>query len=264
MEYICTLILLFFFYSFMGWIIEIIDILIETKKLVNRGFLIGPVVPIYGVGGLIILLFLTKYKGDPIVLYFMSVIIAAVLEYTTSYVMEKVFKNRWWDYSHYKFNINGRICLEILALFGVLALAGVYIINPFVLKAISLLSTKLLYILAISSTIILIVDMIVSFNIIITLKNVSNSVRADSTEIITKKVRKILFGKSVFRRLFESFPNMKIFNKASILKDKLRRDKAKVKQEKIKLKKEKIREKEEERLRKKGKIKKVEKKKKNN
>ena len=261
MEYICTLILLFFFYSFIGWIIEIIDIFIETKKLVNRGFLIGPVVPIYGIGGLIILLFLTKYKGDPIVLYFMSVIIAAVLEYTTSYVMEKIFKNRWWDYSHYKFNINGRICLEILALFGILALVGVYIINPFVLNAISLLSTKLLYILAISLTIILLVDIIVSFNIIITLKNVSNSVRGDSTEIITKKVRKILFSKSVFRRLFESFPNMKIFNKASILKDKIKRDKIKAKEEKVKIKKKKLRE--TERQRQTGKIKKVEKKKKN-
>lgn len=250
MECLCTLLLVFFFYGFMGWLIEVICKLVELRRFVNRGFLTGPILPIYGVGGVLILVFLSKYKTDPVVLYFMSIIIAAILEYFTSYIMEKIFKNRWWDYSNWKFNINGRVCLETMIPFGFLALVMVYKVNPFVINMISLLNYKTMIIVTLILSVLTIIDIIVSFNIIITLKNVSNSVRNDSTEVITKKVRKILFSKPIYKRLFESFPNMQIFNKAAIIKTKLKREKARLKEEK-------------KRLKYKGKIKKVQKQKKN-
>ena len=98
----------------MGWCIEVIDTLITTKKFVNRGFLIGPYCPIYGVGAIIMIVSLNRFIDVPIMLFVMSMVIFALLEYYTSYFMEKLFRARWWDYSTKKFNINGRICLETM------------------------------------------------------------------------------------------------------------------------------------------------------
>ena len=125
-----SLIALFLIYSFIGWIVEVSAFLIQDHKFVNRGFLIGPVVPIYGTGGILITILLTKYQSDPIVLFCMAVIVCSILEYLTSYVMEKIFKTRWWDYSNKKFNINGRICLEGLILFGLGGFGFTYIFAP--------------------------------------------------------------------------------------------------------------------------------------
>lgn len=234
MEYVFKLILMFFIYSFGGWIVEVIYTkLFETHKFVNRGFLTGPICPIYGFGAIFVFLFLSKYMESPIVLYFMSIVIASILEYTTSYIMEKVFKNRWWDYSQYKYNINGRICLETMIPFGFLALFMMYILNPFILNCISSIPYSVVKYTSITLSIITIIDIILSFNIIITLKNISSNIRCDSTEAITKKVKEILFSKTIFhRRLIQSFPDMKVFNKRIILKNKLDSDKEKLKQEK--------------------------------
>lgn len=238
MDYIYQLILMFFIYSFGGWIVEVIFTRIfETHKFVNRGFLTGPICPIYGFGAIFVVIFLTKYMSSPIVLYFMSIVIASILEYTTSYIMEKVFKNRWWDYSQYKYNINGRICLETMIPFGFLALFMMYILNPFILSTLDTMPDNVIKYSAITLSILTIIDIILSFNIIITLKNISSNIRCDSTEAITKKVKEILFSKTIFhRRLIESFPDMKVFNKRIILKNKINKDKEKLKQEKKKTK----------------------------
>lgn len=238
MDYIYQLILMFFIYSFGGWIVEVIFTRIfETHKFVNRGFLTGPICPIYGFGAIFVVIFLTKYMSSPIVLYFMSIVIASILEYTTSYIMEKVFKNRWWDYSQYKYNINGRICLETMIPFGFLALFMMYILNPFILSTLDTMPDNVIKYSAITLSILTIIDIILSFNIIITLKNISSNIRCDSTEAITKKVKEILFSKTIFhRRLIESFPDMKVFNKRIILKNKINKDKEKLKLEKKKAK----------------------------
>ena len=92
LEKICLLFLLFMTYSFIGWLMEVICKLIETKKIINRGFLIGPYCPIYGWGCLLITMLLNKYVDDPLVLFVMAIIICSILEYVTSYLMEKLFK----------------------------------------------------------------------------------------------------------------------------------------------------------------------------
>ena len=101
-----TLFLLFMLYSIMGWLLEVTCKLIEKHKFINRGFLIGPYCPIYGHGAILMILLLIKYQSDPLLLFTMSIVICSILEYFTSYIMEKVFKARWWDYSRRKFNIN--------------------------------------------------------------------------------------------------------------------------------------------------------------
>ena len=109
---------------------EVICKLIQEKRFINRGFLIGPYCPIYGWGALAITILLKKYLDDPIALFFMSVIICSVIEYLTSYILEKKYHARWWDYSNKKYNINGRICLETLIPFGLLGMIISYFTNP--------------------------------------------------------------------------------------------------------------------------------------
>ena len=128
------LFLLFLMYSFTGWAIEVIGKLIEKGKFVNRGFLVGPYCPIYGVGCLSMILLLNRYINDPFTLFIMSILLFSFLEYFTSYFMEKIFKIRWWDYSRRKFNINGRICLETMIPFGLGGMLIMYIVNPFFFK----------------------------------------------------------------------------------------------------------------------------------
>jgi len=228
-----TLFLLFIIYSFLGWLMEEVLVSIKEKKIVDRGFLIGPICPIYGSGALLITIILENYHNDIIVLFILSTVLGAILEYFTSYIMEKIFKNRWWDYSDMKFNINGRVCLEFAIPFGVGGIVMFYGTNPIILSVLQMCSTQVLMFICIFLSIIFLVDLIFSFNVIITLKNISSSIRCDSTEAITKKVKEVLKSKDfLHRRLLNSFPNMQISNRLSILKDRLTKDKELLKEEK--------------------------------
>lgn len=200
---------LFFIYSFLGWVIESIGDTIKKKKFVNRGFLIGPYCPIYGVGVLLITILLAKYKNDIWIIFFMSVLICGTLEYLTSYVMEKLFRARWWDYSKNKFNINGRICLETLIPFGVAGTFIIIIANPFFLKYINMIPDLVMHILSLVFVIGYITDMIVSFKIILNLKEMSKEFK-DNTVEISEKVKKIIKSKyRLYRRLVNAFPRIK-------------------------------------------------------
>lgn len=207
MEYsIGMLFLLFIIYSFLGWCMEMVVCYFATRKWVNRGFLIGPICPIYGWGCLLIILLLKRYLDDPLVLFVMSMVLCSLLEYYTSYLMEKLFKARWWDYSHKKYNINGRICLDNILAFGILGLLMMYFINPFVVKMLGFVSTKVLNIVAIIIFVIFLVDNIVSLKVISGFKKVAKSIHKDSTEEITKKVREILSSQGkLYRRLVSAF-----------------------------------------------------------
>ena len=125
---------IFIIYSILGWFMEVIIVSTKKRKLTNRGFLIGPWCPIYGFGALFITVLLKKYYEDPLVLFIMSFLLGSILEYVTSYIMEKIFHARWWDYSDHKFNVNGRISLITSLGFGFLGLILVYVFNPFFLK----------------------------------------------------------------------------------------------------------------------------------
>lgn len=203
-------IILFILYSICGWIVEVIDKLILDKKFVNRGFLIGPYCPIYGCGCLAFVFLLNRYLDDPLALFVMAVLICGILEYITSYLMEKIFKTRWWDYSEYPFNINGRICLGTLILFGIGGLAVSYLLHPFFINILLLIPTFTLKIISIILSVIFIVDNIVSFKIIYNFRTVANNVRKDNTEEITTKVKEELMKKSgLIKRLVKAFPNFK-------------------------------------------------------
>ena len=206
--------ILFMFYSFIGWIMEIVFTWFKDKSLVNRGFLMGPYCPIYGSGCILIILLLNKYINDPFALFVMSLVICSILEYMSSYIMEKLFKARWWDYSDRKFNINGRICLETLIPFGLLGCLLMYVINPFVSNILSLIPSKGLDVIAIILFIIFAIDIITSYSIITKIHLSSRQIIMDNTEEITSKVRKYIYNHSKFgKRLIKSFPSIKILDK---------------------------------------------------
>ena len=209
---------LFFIYSFAGWLMETVRISIKEKKFVDRGFLIGPYCPIYGTGVLLITILLRKYSDDVWAMFFMSILICGILEYLTSYFMEKIFHARWWDYSRYKFNINGRICLRTMIPFGLLGLFIMYVSNPFFFSIIEKIPGNILNIICIVLMLIFLVDNIISFKIISNVNITSKKIKDNTEEIngeiaeeITEKVKAILEKKSALhRRLVHAFPEMKM------------------------------------------------------
>ena len=136
---------LFFIYSFLGWVCECIYCSIAQRKIINRGFLAGPYCPIYGFGAVFVLVLLQPFMDNPLIVFLLGVLITSTLEYITSVVMEKIFHTRWWDYSHYKYNINGRVCLLNSFLFGVMSLFVVYIVHPPILHAVQRISPFILW-----------------------------------------------------------------------------------------------------------------------
>ncbi len=199
--------ILFMIYSFIGWCMEVLTVLIPKKKFVNRGFLIGPYCPIYGYGCLLIIILLKNNLDDPLALFLKAIVICSLLEYFTSFFMEKLFNARWWDYSNKKFNINGRICLETMLPFGILACLVMYVLNPFFESKINLLPDLAVLIIAGILFVIYLVDNIVSFKIISGFSKTVKKVAKDSTEEITNKVRNVLKQKNILtKRLTEAFP----------------------------------------------------------
>lgn len=189
---------------------------IEAKKFINRGFMIGPYCPIYGWGAIAITILLHRYIDDWIVLFLMSIITCGILEYATSYVMEKLFHARWWDYSRRKYNINGRICLETLIPFGILGLIIMYVTNPFILNNLAKVPESTLNIIAIVLFIIFSVDGAISLKIVSNVRTTSTKLSKenlngtmDNTEEMTAKVKEILLSKSALnRRLIHAYPNL--------------------------------------------------------
>lgn len=123
--------LLLMVYSLLGWCGEMIYCSVGQRKLCEkRGFLNGPICPIYGHGALVVLLCLDGGCENPLLTFLLGAILTSLVEYVTSYAMEKLFHMRWWDYSHYKFHINGRVCLLNSTLFGLASVFLCHFIDP--------------------------------------------------------------------------------------------------------------------------------------
>ena len=125
-----SIVLLFFTYSMVGWVWEVFYNLFDTGFLSNRGTLNGPWLPIYGCGGLLIIMILKPLRKHPVLMFLGAVILCGGLEYFTSWMLEQLFHSKWWDYTGMFMNLNGRICLEGLIIFGVAGLMFTYIFSP--------------------------------------------------------------------------------------------------------------------------------------
>ena len=200
--------ILFFIYSFLGWLMEVILSFYNEHKFVNRGFLLGPCCPIYGFGSLLLYFLLKSYTNNFIVLFILTMFICSLLEYTTSYIMEKIFKLRWWDYTNMKYNLNGRICLETMTPFSLLGALTIKYVTPNLIKIINSFSSKIILIISIILITIFIVDIIISLTIVFKLKLVAKD-KKDSTIDIKKAISKFIKNDLyVYERILKAFPNL--------------------------------------------------------
>ncbi len=217
---ISYLILLFFLYSFAGYICEIISSSIVQKKLVNRGFLCGPYCPIYGVGSLFILFLLLRFENDPVIVFVLGALITTCLEYFTSFVLEKIFHNKWWDYSYMKLHIHGRVCLQNTLLFGFGALVIIYVAQPFIHNLLTKMSPLAMHIVAFSLLFIFLIDWVYSVIIAYNLRNriiICEELKKEKLAKLPGMLEKLIKEKaSKFKaypkRLLDAFPYLKNAN----------------------------------------------------
>ena len=122
---------MFFFYSAGGWLLESIYCSIGEKRIINRGFLTGPLCPIYGTAALVMtILIYNPFKDRPFIIFLLGIVLCDIVEYITSYIMEKLFSARWWDYTYEFLNIGGRICLKHTLYWGIISVAFVRVLHP--------------------------------------------------------------------------------------------------------------------------------------
>ena len=152
------LVIYFLVYSFLGYVSEVIYCSIPQRRFVNRGFLYGPWLPIYGFGGLLVVIFLDPLAHYPIAVFACAFILTSMLEYFTSWLLEKLFSVKLWDYSRMKVNINGRVCLLNSTLFGIMGLVAEYIVQPFMSRLAHSIPSSFIHPLAMSIAMLLSVD----------------------------------------------------------------------------------------------------------
>ena len=152
------LVIYFLVYSFLGYVSEVIYCSIPQRRFVNRGFLYGPWLPISGFGGLLVVIFLDPLAHYPIAVFACAFILTSMLEYFTSWLLEKLFSVKLWDYSRMKVNINGRVCLLNSTLFGIMGLVAEYIVQPFMSRLAHSIPSSFIHPLAMSIAMLLSVD----------------------------------------------------------------------------------------------------------
>jgi uncharacterized membrane protein len=217
----------FIVYAFLGWCLEVAYAAVNSGKFVNRGFLNGPVCPIYGFGVVLVIVCLTPLAENLPALFIGSVLLTSLLEYLTGLILEKVFANKWWDYSACPFNLKGYICLKFSLAWGIACLFVLKIIHPFIYKAIDLIPLLLGHLLIISLSLIFIIDFvttaasILKFNkrlsqieeISLSLRQHSDVLGSNISEdvlVLKAKYEELVTKKHyIHSRLLEAFPNMK-------------------------------------------------------
>ena len=201
--------IIFMIYSFCGWIAEVIVSIVMHHKFINRGFLLGPICPIYGVGAVAFSL-LFSWLDNPWLIFLTGFICGAILEYFTSFILEKLFHVRWWDYSKFYFNLNGRICLHCLLCFALVALIVHYFTTPWLYNLLEGLYSPILITIASGLATWLVIDIIISlwlmFGVRVTAGMVNHG--EDDTEMISRRMHEALMNKGkLHRRMAKAFPN---------------------------------------------------------
>lgn len=206
-------IFIFFIFSVIGWLIEVSLKSIQFHRFINRGFLLGPYCPIYGLGALLIVMsneWLGKYDSSNAIIFLSSLLICGIVEYFVSYFLEKFYHARWWDYTNRPMNLHGRIWIGNLILFGIGGLAIVNIFNPLFLSIFYRMDLKYREITAIIIAILMFSDYIVSYFVMKLIKvNVEKS-KADNTEDIKQEIKLLASDKNIlYERFVNAYPDVK-------------------------------------------------------
>ncbi len=187
---ISNLLSYFLIYSFCGWALETITKTVAQKKFVNSGFLFGPICPIYGIAAVVMLKLLNTFKGNYLLTFVMSFIIFTLWEYFVGWLLEKIFHTKYWDYSYYKLNLHGRICLINSLTWGFLGIAFIEIIHPIVEYLLQLIPVAIVNKLVIIISILIIIDCIIT---IIKINNINISMKKleEISKIIKEKIAEL-------------------------------------------------------------------------
>ena len=211
--YLAYYFLIFFIFSMFGYLCEVISVSIIDKRInLNRGYFIGPYLPIFGFGSLLIILLLKDYNYDYIVLFILGMFLCVTLEYVTSYLLEKIFGLRWWDYSDKTININGRVSINTGLLFGLGTIFVLWITNDYLIILLDKIPNNILIIISSVLFIIFVLDFLVSTSIIVGLKNNRDDIiKSDNTEeirkVMSEKISKHLF---LYKRFIDAFPRIRL------------------------------------------------------
>ncbi len=212
MEYWINVILLFFIYAFAGWCMEVILKYRQYHRFINRGFLTGPVCPIYGCGAVLITVIigsLSSVESGLVMTFALSFVICGAVEYLTSLVLEKIFHARWWDYSTKPMNLHGRVWIGNLLLFGVAGVGIIHILNPALYRFMGLFLLKAREIVSVILLVVIAADFVISYFVLKLVKAGVDSSEADNTEEISKEVRQLLTNRSYFySRFADAYPEV--------------------------------------------------------
>lgn len=156
-QWIYETLFLFFIYAFLGWCAEVSYHAVVTGKFINRGFLNGPVCPVYGIGALSVLFLLKPFQKNLFLLFLFSVILTSVLEFLVGFLLEKIFHARWWDYSEEPFHLGPYLCLKFSLMWGFACVFVIKFLQPLALHGISFLPQPVgISLLALFSTVLLV------------------------------------------------------------------------------------------------------------
>ena len=212
MERLVDLVLLFFTFSFLGWCMEVALKFRQYHRFINRGFLTGPWLPIYGTGVTLITVavgLLPSKQASYGAIFLLSFVLCGAVEYGVSWFLEKYCHARWWDYSQKPMNLNGRVWIGNLMLFG---LAGVIIagfLDPLLFALFDRASLRVRAYIAGFLTAVMVADLIMTLFILKLVKTGVESSQADNTEQINREVRLLLSDRSVFHKRFaEAYPEV--------------------------------------------------------
>ena len=186
LQTICQWFLYFSIYSVLGWVCETVYCSIIQRKFVNRGFLNGPVCPVYGVGAVLVIYLLQPVAGNVPALFLTGMLVTTVLEYLTSVLLEKLFHMKWWDYSHFKLQINGRVCLLNSLMFGALSVFVMLVLHPRVQKLVDLIPAAVLPWISLGIAAVFIADTVLTVRSILILKGKLEEVRRALADIREK------------------------------------------------------------------------------
>jgi len=200
-EEVQKLIAYFLIYSFLGWVLESIYKTILQKKMVNSGFLYGPFCPIYGIGAMIMLLFLSRFSKHLFTLFLVGMTVLTVWEYLVGWGLEKIFKIKYWDYSENKYNFQGRICLGHSIVWGALGVLFIALLHPQMENMLHQIPKETLFIIITIGLIYMAIDFIIS---VIKIKNITGKIKVLKEITITIKEKT-----EELKNLIESSPTKK-------------------------------------------------------
>mgnify|MGYP001115697652 CR=1 FL=1 len=180
----------FIAYSFMGWAYESIVCSIDQKKLINRGFLKGPICPVYGFGALACILLLYQRVENGVALFFAGMLLTCAVEYITAVLLEKLFDAKWWDYSNRRFNLNGRVCLLGAMVFGILSVLLIKVFHPLVAALTAQVPEWLQIVLTVILLSLILRDLYTTVRHLLRLNSRLKDIQAAINEFLSKSVKR--------------------------------------------------------------------------